>query len=258
MTIDLDKLFDPYSLRARLYPALLMLSPAIAAYLAWSLPDESTRSFLVGLAVGFGVLYLLADFARTSGKRVQPKLIKAWGGWPTTIMLRHTDTTLSPETKRRYHEILAKKLGIGTMPTPGEEREEPKRADEKYDAGVALLRARCRGPSYPLVEKENATFGFRRNLLGLKAYGIVLASATLLIPAAVSLWNDHFDLASAERAVVTTYFTLAPAALGALGWSVVAVVAWVVVVTPEWVLGGGFQYARALIENCEILEGKTS
>jgi len=254
----IERLFDPYSRQARLYPALLTLLPSIAAYCAWFSPDESTGKLVFWLAAGIGLLYALADFARTCGKRVEPKLIAAWGGWPTTILLRHGDTRLSPETKRRYHEAFATKLGIGAMPTPGEENEEPERADQKYEAGVAALRARCRGASYPLVEKENATYGFRRNLLGLKPYGIALALATLLIPAAVSIWSDHYDLASAAHAVVSTYLALAPGAVGALGLSATSLVAWVAVVTPEWVRGAGFQYARALIENCDTSEGKTS
>lgn len=255
MTTNLGNLIDPYNRQARLYPALLTLLPAIVAYCAWVSPDESTRKFIIAFVAGAGVLYLLADFARACGKRVEPKLIKRWGGWPTTILLRHADATLTTEVKHRCHGILAKQLGVEVLPTAAEEDKEPERADGRYESATALLRAKCRGSSYRLVEKENATYGFRRNLLGLKPYGIILAIAPLFVPAAVSVWSAHYDIATAARAIAASYFGLSPAATGALALSTLATAIWIFVVTPEWVRGAGFQYARALIVNCDNLPG---
>ena len=80
-----------YTLRARTYPALLVVLPVGVVLFAW-VPDGS---FLEGgvislLATGVGTA-LLAQWGRDAGKRREPQLWKSWGGPPTTRLLRFRD-----------------------------------------------------------------------------------------------------------------------------------------------------------------------
>ena len=58
-----------------------------------------------------------------------------------------------------------------------------------YASAVKWLQERCRGKAFPLVEKENAEYGFRRNLRGLKPIGITACLVALLISALAIAWH---------------------------------------------------------------------
>jgi hypothetical protein len=59
------------------------------------------------------------------------------------------------------------------FPTQSEEAADPTVADSTYLSAVDALRERRRTKSYALVFKENCNYGMVRNLLGLRATGIV-------------------------------------------------------------------------------------
>src|ERR1051325_796828 len=101
---DIGKLFDSYSRTARLSPALLVILPAFwtAVTLAPVDLDGPKASWFFSIIAGFGALYLLTSLARSRGKAAEDKLVKDWGGWPTTIALRHSNGHIDRLTKARY------------------------------------------------------------------------------------------------------------------------------------------------------------
>lgn len=251
--IDLTRLFDPYNRQARLYPALLAVLPLFLILLAWFPTLANIGQSLIAIAVACGLLFLIADFARTRGKRLEPVLLQEWGGWPTTIWLRHSDNHLSAEVTRRYHSFFSRQPAIGAMPTQDEEERDPKNADERYAASVVWLKERCRGEAFPLVEKENATYGFRRNLLGLKPIGLLICAITLLAPLIVAVVRIRFRVLHPFQFFIETYVGLPTALVGALAFSVIMLAAWLLTVKRIWVREAGDQYARALLANCDSL-----
>ena len=93
----LTKLFDNYNRVARLYPALLALAPILCSAIVVfpSLVANIPRS----TAAAFGLpclAYFLASLARSRGKMIEERLLANWGGWPTTVMLRHRDNRIEP------------------------------------------------------------------------------------------------------------------------------------------------------------------
>jgi len=251
--IDLARLFDSYNRQARLYPALLAVLPLLLIILAWFPTVANVGQLLVTIVVACGLLFLLSDFARTRGKRLEPVLLQEWGGWPTTIWLRHSDNHLSAEVTRRYHTFLSKQPAIGALPTRDEETREPQNADERYAASVMWLKERCRGEGFPLVEKENATYGFRRNLLGLKPIGLAICVMTLLAPLVTAFVRSRFHVSHPAQFSLEAYLDLPIAVLGALAFSLMMLVIWLFAVKPDWVREAGDQYARALLANCDSL-----
>jgi hypothetical protein len=253
---DFLRILDPYARQARLYPALLALLPTALVFLARVPNDLAIWQYLGSVAFACGLLFGLADWARSCGKRIEPRLLKLWGGWPTTIWLRHRDNHLSQDVKRRYHEFFSRQAALGAMPTVEDEKRDPARADQKYDSVVFWLREQCRGPNFPLVEKENATYGFRRNLFGLKTTAISMLTLTLAIPAIVGVAMSRGSAISPLQAALSSY-TSAPSALAAtLAFTAAALAVWIVAVNAGWVRAAGDQYASALLAGCDKLSSQ--
>ena len=83
--------------------------------------------------------------------------------------------------KERYRTFLATKLDV-TIPSAEVEAADQAAADAFYEQGGVWLRQHTRDRNkFPLLFNENVTYGFRRNLLGVKWIALAL---NLLVVAA--------------------------------------------------------------------------
>ncbi|MDQ7812883.1 hypothetical protein [Brevundimonas sp.] len=250
--MDFLKNFDSYDLKARVYPALLTLLPGLATLLAWHpvLLTSNAGAAVLTIINTCGLLYLFAELSRSQGQRAQRHLLKTWEVMPTTQVLRHADASLDVEVKARYHQHLGGKLGK-PLPTADEERADPAAADKRYDSAVLWLMEQCRGPAHVLVLNENTSYGFRRNLYGLKPVGIMACLVSLLVVVFVVVVrnqaNGPFQLAS----LATALRTFTPVQVGAVGLSLIVLLGWLCVVRAGWVLEAGKLYARRLLAACD-------
>lgn len=103
-----------------------------------------------------------------------------------------------------------------------------------------------------MVEKENADYGFRRNLLGLKSIGLFLSVAGILLALGLEAINVYIQVKSAGSPAVLNVFR--PEVFGSVMLSIVMVLFWHFVVRADWVREAGDQYARALLANCDSLK----
>jgi hypothetical protein len=258
--IDISKLFDSYSRQARLFPGLLTLFPIILTAIAWfpRLVTSSWGATLVTVATSCGLLYGLSVLSRSRGKKVEKRLLAEWGGWPTTIWLRHREEHLPPPVLARYHTFFARNVPLFVAPSPEQERADPKAADAMYASAVKWLQERCRGKAYPLVEKENAEYGFRRNLRGLKPIGVAACLAALLISVLAVVWRYDSILPAMSNfsmpVLLAALSAIKPAAIGAICVDLAALAAWFAIVRDEWVRDAGDQFARALLACCDTLD----
>src|SRR5260370_27884247 len=131
------KLFDAYSLRARLQPALLAVLPAALAIFAWIGPSARWLASLWTIFGTAGGTYLLAVIARNRGRQLEPALWQSWGGAPTTQLLRHRGPA-NPVLRQRWHDYFSILLGL-VCPTAQQEATNPGKADEFYAAGTRIL-----------------------------------------------------------------------------------------------------------------------
>lgn len=243
-------IFDSYHRVARLYPGMLAIAPVL-----WTLasldPDLFVGSALKVAVAGscfLGSLTLLANIARWRGKHVESVLIQKWGGWPTTEILRHRDRTIDSFTKARYHQEL-EKICVGLkLPSEDQEKQNPSDADARYRSATKCLIEKRREDKYHLLHKENALYGFRRNLLGLKPAALVILSVlTSLIaiplwngvPASISLQTIEVDLS--ERRQI--YFLLIA--------NLCAMIIWIWAVRPAFVRQSSVEYAIALFRTID-------
>lgn len=240
--MDLSKAFDRYTLQARILPTLIVLFPLASLIIVW-LPDESVSWRMLSGLVGLILLSLLAQVGRDAGKRREAGLFRKWGGNPSIRKLRHPEAALSWITAERLRARLGQEVGLAA-PTQAEEQRDPATADEVYAAYVDHMREATRGDRILLA--ENISYGFRRNLWGMRAAGVaasiigsagagiaaalawgteamVIPGAILTINAAVlSLWslrvNEHWVREAAEAyadRLLRTYLATVQADAGA-------------------------------------------
>lgn len=235
----LSTLVDPYSMRARLQPALLTLLPPFAALLAIA-PAllEPLRALLLFVAALGGAL-LLSNVARDAGKRIEPRLWSTWGGKPSVAMLRHRDGRLAAPVKARYHKRLGQLLKRA-LPTAQEEATDPAAADGAYEAANSWMLANSRDQDkFQALFAENITYGFRRNLLGLSPW--MLPSCALAVGAIALV--QFTELLPAKPDTATAAMAAAGVAIYAIGF--------LVVVRRSWVRRAAEAYAFRLLETVD-------
>lgn len=229
---------DEYTIWARQAPAFLAGAPAVIATYALFPDLRSSWGALGGLVAALGGPAALAYLTRSLGKRLEPELFKAWGGKPTTAMLRWCDDRISVDTKRRYHDRL-RAVGID-MPSAEDEARDPAAADAKYEsAGEWLLRKARDKKAYPFVFTQNINYGFARNLLGLKPLGLGVATICAVAQMVLAGWALH------KGSELSAFVTIS----SAIG--VAAVAFWGMAVRSGWVLSTAVAYSRALLEICD-------
>ncbi|MCH8807062.1 MAG: hypothetical protein IH986_13360 [Planctomycetes bacterium] len=232
---------DTYSLKARLWPVLLHYLPFGFAVIAWFPEKFAGWGLLLGVATPCGLTALLTELGRDQGKNKEPWLFERWGGMPTTQLLRHGDTTLDTNTKTRYHKKLGVLIPGIEMPSARKEKASPLAADQIYESCGRFLRESTRDKRrFPLVFKEVVSYGFRRNLWGMKPSGLIVAVIGLV--------------ASIVAVVVRLSDPAPPAAVVASILNLLLLVCWLFRITPDWIRLAGFAYARALLAACEVLK----
>lgn len=156
---------DEYALKARAIPAFLTLLPLALVVL----PTLGTQSLLLGLFAPVGgtlvISFLLAQWGRDQGKLKEPRLFAIWGGKPTTVLLSHRGEAENRVLRERRHRRLERLSNGIVLPTLRAEAEDPKAADESYDAATKILIQRTRDKQrFSLLFDELVSYGFRRNL----------------------------------------------------------------------------------------------
>ncbi len=249
-----EKLLDPYDVKARLFPGLLVLLPAIAFLALLYGASNPVLATLTSILATCGGPYFLASFVRTWGQRAQEYLYKKWGAQPTTILLRHHDKRLATQTKLRYQKLATTKLGI-TMPSPDEEAAAPADADNAYAAAADALRPLTADKKkYPFVFKELVAYGFNRNAYGTRWVG---AGIAMLVMAATLAHAGVLRTTEPLFQTQNLWSMDFPHAL-TLAISVVLLLMWVFHFTPKTVEHAGFSYAFRLWESLETVGKKSS
>jgi hypothetical protein len=144
------------------------------------------------------------------------------------------------------------------IPTDAEEQSNPEGADAAYASAVMWLKERARGKDFPMVDRENAQYGFRRNLRGLKWIGIVSCLLTAVISLTVIAYQtpDLNNLVASRRwnELANQLGTFGPAVWSATAVNAIGILAWLTIVTYRWVWEGGLQYASALLATCDRIQ----
>ncbi len=240
--MELTNIFSSYDLKARIFPSILAAVPLFAFGNAIDFRVELTMKLSLLSLASFAVIAFIANSVRQKGQRIEKRLFQKWDGAPTTRFLRHRDSTFDQHTKVRYQNFLGRAIEK-EMPTENREISNPEESDALYESGVRWLRKYTQDKnSYPLVFKENVAYGFSRNLLGLKATGIVIAVAVLIVELILLGLPIFPNLITA----------LKPHCLSIIV-SFIALGGWFFLVREDVVKRNADSYARALLEVCESI-----
>jgi hypothetical protein len=241
--IDLFKYFDTYSLRARVFPALIAGLPILALLFVLVPWDHLGLPHLTATTMGVVLLFAFADVARRTGKHVQAKL----GTGATPEQWHRGNTDVAEGAKDRYRDFTAKQLKL-TTPTADEERTDPHLANDFYLSAGNWLREHTRDTrTFSILFGENITYGYRRNLLGLKVTALTCNALVAVICAAILYFRPPYFAALPqidEKMVVIMAAVLLHSAYLLLA------------VSKGGVREASRAYGRQLILSCEMLMKK--
>lgn len=232
---------DTYSIKARLFSALIAVLPAFVLFLlAGSWKDPGLPEVMTALGIGV-LFYAMADLARRAGRRVQRKLFKESGGFPTNTELSHLDTTLDSGTKDRFRNFLAMQIGKAA-PTRESEVADPAGASQFYGECYNFLRNNTYDTErFRVLFNENISYGFRRNLYGLKPYGIAINLLAVLAACWLYRYQPAFATLGQGQIFIQGGFALFHA------------IYFIFAVTRGTVLEASKTYARQLTMSCDVL-----
>jgi hypothetical protein len=229
---------DSYTFRARVVPVLVAaLAPLVllgSGLIAGAGPGIATGLITTVVAAIAGQL------GRDRGNALEPGLWADWDGSPTRRRLRYRNNR--SDQVESLHDRIERALGE-TLPTAADEAANEAAADERYDEITRRLIGLTRDhDQFALLFAENCNYGQRRNLLGLRAIGMIIA--TITAAAAIAL-------------LVLAAGTLAHKAARygpAIGVSLLELAFWIWIVRSQWVRIPAQAYADRLMEAVDLLD----
>jgi hypothetical protein len=233
----MKNILDAYTMRARLVPAILAGAPAFALAIALVSWGSFGLTHIMATIAITALFAAFSDVARRRGKAIEPSLVTKMGGLPTTTMLRHRDTSIDEETKKRLHAFISDKLAE-QAPTTEQEAASPEAADLYYARGATWLRENTRDmKKFGLLFNENVNYGFHRNLLGLRTPGFLLNGAIVILCVTLLClrWPIDFSDTFNQKLIVVVIIAIAHAAYLAI------------FVTEQGVFQAAQLYARQLL-----------
>ncbi len=233
--------FDSYSIAARLLPALIALVPVIVTTAVWTPALYDLAYGILVPSVECALAVLLMHIARYLGRKAEPNLFDHWGGIPTSRWLLRSDRSIGEQTKARYRRCLEEHIDGWEAPSQADEEADREGAMATYDSAVRWLRDRTRDrQQFALVFAENVSYGFRRNLYGLRWIGRLVASLCVVVNGgSLYYWAGVTGGPNSILGIATLSFSLIMTAV------------WFVAGKQQWVRDAADGYARALFAACD-------
>src|ERR1700744_691157 len=148
-----------YTLKARLYPIILVFLPIPLLGIVYSFEFKTYVHAVSSIGIAGALTYLLSQIGRDRGKKKEKELWSSWGGTPTTQLLRIKNPLIDIHTKTRYHNKLQTLCPMPILPDQNMENTDLGKADECYAAWSNYLRTQTRDTKkFPLVFKENISY----------------------------------------------------------------------------------------------------
>lgn len=199
---------DEYELKARYWPLWLVIGPPTMlialAFSWWSNFEPLYSSIGGGGAVGFWFAFFFwgKSKVRDRGKDLEEDIFRENDGrvvLPSVRFLRIRDNTINPREKERFKKKVGTFIDVAQWPTEKEEEESLRDCDVIYqDASYWLRKYVRRNLDTSMLDRENISYGFRRNLTGMKpiALSLILFSTVICVIIIQNKEGAHGDLMS--------------------------------------------------------------
>jgi len=245
----LEKYFDHYVINARLKPTFFVVMPFAITTLAWCPQAQQLAGIVLTFLITFGVMAFLSNLVSNKGNQLQTRLYESWGGAPTTLLLRHSDPTLDPHTTRRYHQWIEERIPGLVLPTPQSEMENPTAADSAYRSATNYLREHTRDKAkYPMVYSDLVAYGFARNLLALRGFGIFVSLCSIGLNGVFMFFSYT---GPTIREFVASNLSMMIFFTGAAVASLILFLIFIFSLNGNYVRERAFRYAKSLLATCE-------
>jgi len=246
----LDKYFDHYVINARLKPTFFVIMPFAITTLAWCPQAQQLAGIVLTFLITFGVMAFLSNLVSNKGNQLQTRLYESWGGAPTTLLLRHSDPTLDPHTTRRYHQWIEEHIPGLILPTSQSETDNPTAADGAYLSATNYLREYTRDKAkYPLVYSDLVAYGFARNLLALRGFGIFVSLCSISLNG-VFMYFSYSGPTIKEY--VASHVSMVLFSTGATVASLILLFILIFSLNNDYVRERALRYAKSLLAVCEV------
>ncbi|CAL9623806.1 hypothetical protein [Streptomyces sp. enrichment culture] len=234
---------DDYERRARLAPGLLALLPVSLALAVLGLSKAPVVvSVLTALSLAGGPI-VLVELVRQQGRKAQESLWASWGGSPTVQKLRLRQEGQNSLQRETWRKAVASVTGI-ELSSARSERANPGKADEAIEVAIGQIRSLTRDEAkFPLVRAENRSYGFHRNLYGIRWTGRSAALLVVLGVLAYMLWLANVG----HQPALTLANSLALLA------TVVCLAIWWVLPSPVRMKNAAERYAYELLQAAVVL-----
>ncbi len=175
-------MLDAPERNARVYPALILLTPALIAvgFTFPALPNVGATSHAAAAAILTALFFALTRIVRYLGLRYERTAWPAWGDQPGVRLLRWRDSQMTDPWKALAHRVVRESLGITPL-----SRDEEENAPEKADALLKDIFLQVRSTlnlhsKHALLRSHNIEYGFARNLCGGAVIGVALSLASAI------------------------------------------------------------------------------
>ncbi|MFF8855642.1 hypothetical protein [Streptomyces althioticus] len=237
---------DDYERRARLAPGLLaLLSINVALAVLGLSKAPVVVSVVTALSLAGGPV-ALAEVVRHQGRKAQETLWASWGGSPTIQKLRLREEGQNTLQREIWRKAVSSVTGVA-LPSLRSENGNPVRADEALEVAVGQLRNLTRdAEKFPLIRAENRSYGFQRNIYGIRWVARAIAFGVGLGVLAYMLWLARID----HQPALTLVNILALAASGG------CLMMWWLLPSPERLKSAAERYAYELLQAAVVLDAE--
>ncbi|MGV9653389.1 hypothetical protein [Streptomyces sp. NPDC003554] len=188
----------------------------------------------------------LAEIVRHQGRKAQETLWASWGGSPTIQKLRLRQEGQNSLQREMWRKAVSSVTGIA-LPSLRSENRDPARTDEAIEVAVGQLRNLTRNAEkFPLVRAENRSYGFQRNVYGIRWIARAIAFGVGLGVLAYMLWLAKVE----HQPALTTVNILALVATAG------CIIMWWLLPSPVRLEGAAERYAYELLQAAVVLDGE--
>lgn len=234
---------DKYSIYARIFPMLILFLPLIIIGLAYSVKYEDYYQILSTLGITAALSYFLSNISRDFGKKKEKLLWASWGGAPTSQLLDYGNDIIDSVTKDRYHEKMMQLSPVDQTIDFRNARSED--LIEIYRSWTKYLKTMTRDTKkYYLLFKENVSYGFRRNLWGLKPFSLFLIIICILSNYLFQFLDDDFN----NIFPLSLNFIISELLL------ITLLLVWIFIINKDWIKIPAFAYAERLLESIDLIK----
>lgn len=227
-------LLDAYYIRARLSASVILLSPiAITAFLCF----EEINA-IISSSVFVFILLAFTNYIPLLQRRFCQG--ESYYANSATQLLLPSNSIINSTTKNRYYQKLSKVDDSFKLFENPNESDEFK---ECCDSAVSYLKENTRNDHH--VQEENINYGFCKNLLASKTFGIILTIFLLL----VIILYSYVQYSNFATIPTNNYF--------AILINIAMLFFWVFGINKKMLEKSANYYAKTLLSKIDCLEMKT-